>query len=517
MRIMKYSCAFFLMMLAGCSGSDGDGPAPAGGVDGGTDATSEAAVDSGTPDSSQPDVSMQDTAAQDVDEDAAQDGEAESSAPDAPDDAVDGGDASTHWSRCGASPHDWLDAQSMGSVLEQQSKASHSVVELGLGLLSLINDGAIKTTRLPQHATKAELIRYQTQDRGQVIDATALVTYPDETGTFPVLLVLHGTSGFNDSCAPTMGMATGDWGGFDDELGLMMSLYASFGYVTVFPDYIGLKSLGDPTGFLHPYLVAEPTAIASLDAVRATQKLLAGAGPNPGDVVVIGGSQGGHAAAFVNRYAPHYAPELTIRGSVWDVPPTDLMEQTRAAWGTTWVNATDNAIAFFTAAESWYGSAPGGLSEVLLAPYDTLAPETMMTECGGLEITDPVLEDVITAGALAAADAPEFGDFEPWDCYLKENTLSTSSVPHVDAIPSLFLLGENDSLVNNDVERAAFVELCAQGHELVYLECAGASHTQPLVWAFDQTLDFLEARLQGDPMPGDTCQLRPAEHCTSEP
>ena len=193
-----------------------------------------------------------------------------------------------------------------------------------------------------------------------------------------VLLVLHGTSGFNDTCAPTLGMTTGDYEGFDSDLGILMALYASFGFVTVFPDYIGLKSLGGPTGFMHPYLVAEPTAIASLDAVRAASKLLATTGTSTGDVVVLGGSQGGHAAAFVNRYAPHYAPEMTIRGSVWDVPPTDMMEQTRAAWGDTWVNASDNAIAFFTAAQTWYGSAPGGLSEIFLPPYDTQVPQSFL-------------------------------------------------------------------------------------------------------------------------------------------
>lgn len=510
---MKYRCAFSLLFVVACSSSEPDSntqngrPGEDAGVDSAPDTAAEAQPDSASADASVEDAGTPDVAADTSVADATSEAEADTGTPDAP----------TGWARCGAEPYSWIDSDSLGDVIEKHDKAPHSVIELGLGLLSLINDGNLKTTRLPEHGTKSALVRYQTQDRGSFIDATALVTYPSESGTYPVLLILHGTSGFNDGCAPTAGMVSGDYGGFDDELGLMMSLYASFGYVTVFPDYIGLKSLGDPTGFLHPYLVAEPTAIASLDAVRATHKLLASASATPGDVVVIGGSQGGHAAAFVNRYAPHYAPELSIRGSVWDVPPTDLMEQTRAAWGTSWVKASDNAIAFMTAAESWYASAPGGLSEVFLAPFDTEIPETMATSCGGLDVTDPTLETVMTADALAAADAPEFGTFAPWNCYLRENTLSSTSVPRLDSIPSLFLLGENDDLVNNEVERAAFLELCAQGHQLVYLECAGASHTKPLVWAFDQTLDFLEARLRGDPLPSDTCQLKPPEHCTSEP
>jgi len=103
-----------------------------------------------------------------------------------------------------------------------------------------------------------------------------------------------------------------------------------------------------------------------------------------------------------------------------------------------------------------------------------------------------------------------------WGCYLAENSLPTTSIPKQDSIPSLFLLGENDDLVDNTVERASFQKLCAQGHVLQYLECAGASHTKPLSYALDQWLDFLEDRLAGKAM-GAACVVKPAETCTSTP
>jgi hypothetical protein len=80
----------------------------------------------------------------------------------------------------------------------------------------------------------------------------------------------------------------------------------------------------------------------------------------------------------------------------------------------------------------------------------------------------------------------------------------------------MFLIGENDELVDNVVERASFQKLCTQGHVLSFLECAGASHTKPLSYALDQWLDFLEDRLGGKPL-GGTCVLKPAETCTSTP
>ena len=48
----------------------------------------------------------------------------------------------------------------------------------------------------------------------------------------------------------------------------MQGALAARGYVVVAPDSIGLRAFGGTTGS-PPYLVGQPTAIASLDAVRA--------------------------------------------------------------------------------------------------------------------------------------------------------------------------------------------------------------------------------------------------------
>ncbi|MDB4936998.1 MAG: hypothetical protein JWP87_3970, partial [Labilithrix sp.] len=294
--------------------------------------------------------------------------------------AADG--ATSSRAKCGAAPYNWLPSTTMGDVLESSSKASHTPLELNYAIIEAKNQGAFKTKRFAKLGTKSRLVRYQTQDRGKPIDATTLMAYPDVTDakSYPILLVLHGTAGFTDACAPSGGVAEDALGGFTNETSLLLSLFASFGYIVVAPDYIGLKSLGAPTGFLHPYLVAEPTAIASLDAVRAAKKQLAGSNLTPGDVVVVGGSQGGHGAAFVNRFLPHYAPELVIKGSVWDVPPTDILGQAKPAL-TAWKNATKNLIALTTTYESWYGTTTGGLASAFLPPYDTSIPAALATSC----------------------------------------------------------------------------------------------------------------------------------------
>jgi acetyl esterase/lipase len=405
----------------------------------------------------------------------------------------------------------------MGNVLERVPRASQGKVLINLAILKARNDGLIKTRRLAGHSTKSTLVRYQTQDRGKLVDATSLVTYPDASGDFPVLLVLHGTAGFTDACAPTKGIADDQLGGFTNEIGILASIFASFGYVTVFPDYIGLKSLGGPTGFLHPYLIGEPTAIASLDAVRAAKKLLVGEQAKPTDLVVVGGSQGGHAAAFVNRFQPHYAPELPVKGSVWDVPPSDLLAHSERALKNR-VKATGNSIAFFTVSNDWYKSAPQGLGEVFKPPYLTTVPAEMAGGCSFDSLKGvTTLDSIFTPAVLQAAQTPGLSTLPPWDCYVKENSLPDTSVPKLDHVPTMMLLGELDDLVVPEIERASMQKLCAQGDKISYLECAGATHTKPLTYALDQWFDFLGDRLQGKPMPADVCTVKPAERCTSQP
>lgn len=418
-------------------------------------------------------------------------------------------------SRCGMPPFTWLPGAQMGTVLEQVGRASHTQIELNLAILKARNDNAFKTRRLASNPTKTTLIRYGTQDKGAAADATALVTYPDAAGTFPVMLVLHGTAGFSDACSPTKAIADDQLGGFADELGLLTALIASFGYIVVFPDYLGLKSLGAPSPSMHSYLVGEPTAIASLDAVRATKKLLQGNRAVPGDLVVMGGSQGGHAAAFVSRYQPHYAPELPIKGSVWDVPPSDLVAHTERALSMR-VKATDNAVAFFTTSDSWYRQSPNGVASVLAPPFDTRVPADMKSKCSFDTLDNQPLASIFTP-AMLAGDGGIGSIPAPWSCYLRENGLPTTSVPKRESTPTLFLLAADDDLVDPGVERASFQKLCAQGQVLEYLECSNATHTKPLTYAFDQWLDFLDARLRGTPMPASTCTVKPKERCTSQP
>jgi pimeloyl-ACP methyl ester carboxylesterase len=120
-------------------------------------------------------------------------------------------------------------------------------------------------------------------------------------GGWPLMAWAHGTVGVADICAPSFaGRSSRDVSYLD--------YWLAQGYAVVATDYQGLGVAGP-----HPYLATRPEAYSVLDSVRAVQK--GGFGLSE-KVVVIGQSQGGAAAFATAAYAPSYAPELDIRGTV---------------------------------------------------------------------------------------------------------------------------------------------------------------------------------------------------------
>lgn len=413
--------------------------------------------------------------------------------------------------RCGVPTYAWLDDPALGDVtiagpVETVSGTASSVV---------LAVGKVKTTEA--HEVSVQQIAYTTQDRGKKIEATALVAWPSDyesKATLDVVLLLHGTAGFTDTCAPSKS---------SDSRTLAAAL-ASLGYVVVGPDYIGLKGLGAPTGFLHPYLVAEPTAIASLDAVRAAGKLLSkGNGFTCASTrfATLGGSQGGHAALWVDRIAGKYASELTHVGVVATVPPADMLGESQRAL-TEFVQASKNVVAFLGAASDWYGL-KNKLSQVFPAPLDVDVPKAMAASCSP-ELAEP--KDLTGMFAAPLLDAGKTLDglraYAPWGCVFVENGLTTTKVPRTaptwPGYGVLFVTGGADQLVNTPIERKSFETLCAQGMKMEYLECDGASHTQATTWSLPEITDFLRERFAGKtPDAARSCVLAAASKCRGTP
>jgi hypothetical protein len=395
--------------------------------------------------------------------------------------------------RCGAPAYTWLRDANLGEVVDRRRVSVYRIDQL----TALAVSTEVSLPRPPEHDVYIERVAYKTQDRGVSVESSMGLAFPmdDATATErPILLFLHGTSGFRAGCGPSS----------DGSYQILASLLASYGWIVAMPDFLGLESLGAPYGAPHPYLVGEPTAIASLDAARAAMRAVA---TRPGNLcastklLVLGISQGGHAALWVDRLAPYYAREFELAGVVADVPPANLRAETLLAL-TSIIDGTSNVIATMAALPPWYGFG-GRIGDFLKSPYDVDVPAAMAADCdpSGAVATPAALSDVFTDAVLTAASSGDLAGIAPWDCVVDENSLTSTPIARLEPASAsygiLYVLGENDPLVNTPIERTSYDTLCAAGMPLQYLECAGAGHADAAYWSLPEALDFLSARETG--------------------
>jgi len=414
--------------------------------------------------------------------------------------------------RCGQAAHSWLDAAGMGAVVETERLQRLNAAVLTAALES----EGLSLPRELEYDVVLDRILYTTQDRGEPIEATAAVAYPDslpEGATPEIVLLLHGTTGFSDACAPSDTL----------EGRALAALFASIGYVVVAPDYIGIKPLGDPSPEVHPYLVGQATAIASLDSVRALAQMepdRIGACMSP-RVLVFGGSQGGHAALWVDWLADRYAPELELVGTVATVPPMDLLGQVERGLQVE-VDATANSTAMFAAAGVWYGY-ESRLGEVFREPYDTDVLEALELSCmdEAPPVPELVLADLYQPAILDAATAETLSEVDPWGCVVAENGLTTTSIERTRTDPEsygiLLTFGGDDPLVHAPIEREAYRTLCEDGLPVTMIECEGADHGGGTLWAIPEILEFMDARAAGEAFVQPACDPPPAVTCRGTP
>lgn len=134
-----------------------------------------------------------------------------------------------------------------------------------------------------------------------VSGAVYLPKGPIPTGGWPIIAWAHGTTGIADVCAPS-------WESRSQRDTDYLNAWLAQGYAVVATDYQGLGTPGP-----HPWHVTKAEGWSVLDAVRAALM----AQPNLGNsVVIVGQSQGAHAALSATLLAKSYSPSIHVRGTV---------------------------------------------------------------------------------------------------------------------------------------------------------------------------------------------------------
>ncbi|HQL56502.1 MAG TPA: alpha/beta fold hydrolase, partial [Myxococcota bacterium] len=423
---------------------------------------------------------------------------------------------------CGQPEYEWVSRQELGKVISWQEdeflRLPSDVID------GLLGDYGYQHLSPVPYGVRVFVYRYTTQDRGQVIEATAALAIPDVKDSdevFSTVAWLHLTTGYTDQCAPSADLAGKGLAG----------AVASLGFISVAPDYIGMNGIGEPSEMFAPYLIAEPTALASWDAVRAAHSLLAGdlAGLVKHDkrVVPWGISQGGHAALAMNRYAPYYAPEYKIPGVAAVVPPADIAGEAKTGLKVGEDDQISERVAIMTVflaqSSRWY-TGSDDLSQLLTDEDPTFFASTLIdkieSDCNPEKALKGVtgLEQVFTESFMTIIEEDSIEDSDPYGCYVKENSLVTMSVERADDSPVLFVLAEHDQLVDSEVERQAFDALCALGQPIQYLECADSDHFQAPLWSIVMQRDWIRDRLDGKPIDDSlVCQRTAPQLCDAKP
>jgi len=316
---------------------------------------------------------------------------------------------------------------------------------------------------------------------GDPIGVSGLIVTPDEPpppGGWPVIGYGHGTTGLADRCAPSKaanrladGDATGD---------LPLPPLWERGFVVAATDYEGLGTPGR-----HPYLVGGSEGRSVLDAVRAGQRLPDAAAGE--DVIILGVSQGGHAALFAGELAAGYAPDIDLRGVVALAPAAELAQAALLLANDP--TAVGFAVAIGAGFEAAYAEAR--LEDVLTA-WAMRSIDVVDEGCMGrvLETFAHAADEVLRLDRILAP---------PWPALLEENTPGREPI----TAPVFVGQGTADALVVPQLTDLLVERLCRTGDAVTYRRYGGASHVGIADAAADDVIAWIEDRLGGVPAETD--------------
>lgn len=315
-------------------------------------------------------------------------------------------------------------------------------------------------------------IMYRTEDRtGRIRAATGTVFHPAgdaPDGGWPVIADAHGTTGIVEACAPSrLGLVPADHG---------------IESVRVMADYVGLG----PAGERHPYLSKTAEANAVLDGVVAAHQLL-GEDASP-EWVVVGHSQGGHAALATAELAAERTPDLDLLGVVASAPGAQFTEQHGDALQLRIITS----LILMGSESEWPELDPA-----------LFIAEDRFDEVEGI-ITEHCLDEIVPA-MIPLAVSPELFDVDPLTAPETRRFMEANDpLPEPVDVPILVLAGGSDIIVVPARVDALVDRLCSIGQQTEYSVHPDADHGSLPAETADLVDSWVRDRLDGEPA-GDDC------------
>ena len=297
---------------------------------------------------------------------------------------------------------------------------------------------------------------------GTETNVTGLAFVPDRpspTGGWPVVSYAHPTVGFADSCAPS------------DNIGILETtlagLFTAENFAVVMSDFPGLGTPGD-----HLFLDGPSAGNSVLDIAKAAKQIEGVSLSNK--TIIVGHSQGGHAALFAAEAAATHAPELQLVGVVAGAPPSQL---------------TSLVSGLITSKRSGYGVLvakglaamdPSLKLDQILSPAGIAVSERLDTAC-----SDPSLDDSGASSLFTSTTLPK-----DWLDALAANEPGTKAFN----APVLLFHGDADDLVPVESSAKLAERMKGLGINVERKVYPGATHSSVVLSALGDITAWVKGR-----------------------
>lgn len=217
--------------------------------------------------------------------------------------------------------------------------------------------GAQVDLDIEYQVTALKMVYYTEGKGGSLVEASGVLLIPKGQSSLPLLSIQHGTETLRRKVASSNPATVGE--------GVVGMVAASLGFAVCLPDYLGLGV----SETIHPYLLAKPSAAASLDLIRACTKYLEEKGLQwDGNLYLGGYSEGGYATlALLKDIEENYYDDFQVTACAPMAGPYDLDNTIRLILQQSFYPEPAFIGYFLTAYNDYYGW--NRLNEIFKTPY----------------------------------------------------------------------------------------------------------------------------------------------------